>query len=56
MSVFSWKLIGKGEHPQALYDLEDDLSEKNNLIRQKPEMADELLALHRKWIAEVGDQ
>lgn len=52
----SWKLIGKGERPQALYHLEDDLSEKNNIIKQKPEMADELFALHRKWIAEVGDQ
>lgn len=50
----SWKLIGTGDRPQSLYQLEDDLSEKNNLIKQKPEMANELLELHRKWIAEVG--
>jgi arylsulfatase A len=52
----SWKLIGNGERAQALFDLEADLSEKNNLIKQKPEMADELFALHRKWIAEAGDK
>jgi arylsulfatase A-like enzyme len=51
-----WKLTGKGDHPEALFQLDDDLSEKNNLIKQQPEMADELFALHRKWIAEVGDK
>jgi arylsulfatase A-like enzyme len=50
----SWKLIGTGDRPQSLYQLEDDLSEKNNLVKQKPEMANELLELHRKWVAEVG--
>ncbi len=52
----SWKLIGMGDNPQSLYHLEDDLSEKNQLIKNKPEMADELHALHRIWIAEVGDK
>jgi arylsulfatase A-like enzyme len=52
----SWKLIGKGDRAEALYDLHEDLSEKNNLIKQNPQTVDELLALHRKWIAEVGSK
>jgi hypothetical protein len=52
----SWKLIGKGEAPLTLVNLENDLPEKNNLMKEKAELADELLKLHRKWVAEVGDQ
>jgi arylsulfatase A-like enzyme len=52
----SWKLMGNGARPQALFHLEDDLSEKNNLIKQRPELADGLFELHRKWIVETGDK
>jgi arylsulfatase A-like enzyme len=51
-----WKLIGKGVEALTLVNLENDLAEKNNLIKAKPELADELMKLHRQWIAEVGNR
>ena len=39
--------LGNNPLPQ-LYDLQNDLSEKNNLATQKPEMANELASLLRK--------
>jgi arylsulfatase A-like enzyme len=52
----SWKLGGQGGKPLTLVNLEDDLEEKSNLINRQPARADELLARHRTWIAEVGDK
>ncbi len=39
-----------------LYDLENDVSEKNNVIDQNPEVAARLLALAEKMRDELGDQ
>jgi len=44
------------ENSQTLVNLEKDLAEKSNLIKEKPELADELRKLHRQGIAEVGDK
>lgn len=52
----SWKLIGKGDEAQTLVNLADDLSEKTNLINEKPDLTDELFKLHQQWIAEVGNK
>jgi arylsulfatase A-like enzyme len=52
----AWKLIGKRDKALTLVNLEKDLGEKNNLINERPQLADELLKLHRDWIAEVGDK
>jgi arylsulfatase A-like enzyme len=52
----AWKLIGKRDKALTLVNLDKDLGEKNNLINEKPQLADELLKLHRDWIAEVGDK
>lgn len=39
-----WKLIGKGEEPAELYDLVEDLEEKNNRLSQHPEVVKDLVA------------
>jgi arylsulfatase A-like enzyme len=52
----AWKLIGKHDKALTLVNLEKDLGEKNNLINERPQLADEMLKLHRDWIAEVGHQ
>lgn len=49
----AWKLVGQGENAQKLFNLDNDLSEKNNLMQQNPEVADELIKLHRSWTADV---
>jgi hypothetical protein len=51
-----WKLIGKGGDVQTLVNLDKDLAEKNNLIKERPDLADELMKLHRQWMAEVGSK
>lgn len=51
-----WKLIGKGNDPLTLVNLENDLQEKDNLLKQEPERVDELMRLHRAWIGSVGSK
>jgi hypothetical protein len=54
-----WKLIRifhggeKGAHRHLLYNLRDDLSEKNNLAAQKPELVSELDALIARFLADT---
>jgi arylsulfatase A len=52
----TWKLIGKSDQPLSLVNLETDLKEENNLIKDQPKLAAELMKLHRQWIAEVGNR
>ena len=44
-----WKLIGKGEEPVELYDLVEDLEEKNNRMSQHPEVVKDLVARRKAW-------
>ena len=52
----AWKLIGKGERPLTLVNLEADFEEANSLIKEQPVLVGELMGLHRQWIAEVGNR
>ena len=52
----TWKLIGKSDPPLSLVNLEADIEEKQNLIKEKPELVGELMKLHLQWIAEVGNR
>jgi arylsulfatase A-like enzyme len=49
-----WKLMGKGGKATFLANLEDDPAEKSNRLGEQAAIADKLLALHRRWIGEVG--
>ena len=50
-----WKLIEFYEYDQVeLYNLEDDLSEQNDLSQKMPQKREELQALLRKWQKQVG--
>ena len=52
----AWKLIGNDDQALTLVNLAEDISENHNLIKEKPELAEELFYLYRQWIAEVGDK
>ena len=52
----SWKLMGRGNKPSTLVNLENDISEKNNLLAAEPTRATELMAIHKRWIELFGDQ
>ncbi len=51
-----WKLIGESDRPVSLVNLASDIGEKTNLIQEQPELVNELMKLHRLWVAEVGNQ
>ncbi len=62
-----WKLIGNVNEPMGkeksvklpelyLVNLDDDISERNNLVDSKPEIVNELLKLHSDWIASVREE
>jgi arylsulfatase A-like enzyme len=50
-----WKLAGRGDKATTLVNLEADLGENQNRLKEKPELADALMKLRRQWLAEVGD-
>jgi arylsulfatase A-like enzyme len=51
-----WKLLGQGNSPQALVNLDSDLNENDNLIKNQPVLVDELLKKHQQWIGSVGNR
>jgi arylsulfatase A len=52
----AWKLTGKGDRALNLVDLEKDLGERDNLIKEQAALAEELLDLHRKWAGSVDSR
>jgi len=36
--------------------LEKDIEEKDNQLKEQPELVDELLKLHLRWIESVGNK
>lgn len=51
-----WKLIQEGGKPAVLVNLDQDVEERNNRLREQPALAAELTTLHRQWLAAVGDR
>ena len=48
-----WKLIYVQDYGYALYNLEEDLSESNNLIKLEKKRSDQMIAQLNKWKAEL---
>jgi len=48
-----WKLMGKGAEGNFLGNLSDPKPEKTNYIKEKPELAEHLQALHDEWVKDV---
>ena len=51
-----WKLSGSGGKSLTLVNLEKDIGEKHNRMKEEPERAEELMKLHREWIGSVGER
>lgn len=62
-----WKLIGNVEEPSSgaakidleklfLVNLDNDISEKNNLAESNPKKLNELLQLHKSWIKAIRSE
>ena len=48
-----WKLIYVQDYGYALYNLEEDLSESNNLIKSEKERSDQMITQLNDWKAEL---
>jgi arylsulfatase A-like enzyme len=51
-----WKLLYNREGSLELYDLEADISEKNNLVKQRPEIAKRLQQAYTDWKNQMAPQ
>jgi arylsulfatase len=49
-----WKLVALHKNEWELYNLRTDPLEKNNLIKQEPEIASDLLSEYERWSREHG--
>jgi arylsulfatase A-like enzyme len=49
-----WKLIRNNDTPCALYDLEVDMGEKQNLMTAQPERVHELETIYQKMNSEMA--
>lgn len=51
-----WKLLFNRESSLELYDLESDISEKNNLVKQRPEIVQRLQKTYTDWKKQMAPQ
>jgi arylsulfatase A-like enzyme len=51
-----WKLLFNRQGSLELYDLEADISEKNNLAKQRPEIVQHLQQIHTNWKNQMAPQ
>ena len=52
----SWKLMGNRATAMVLVRLDMSLRESGNSLEANPAIVDQLLKLHLKWLAEVGEK
>ncbi len=48
-----WKLVKSGKNP-CLFDLSKDISETNNLAKEKPDLLEILNGALQKWLNEMA--
>ena len=49
----SMKLLGRDDKGRSLHNLQDPQPEKKNYLKEKPELAAHLPALHNGWAKDV---
>lgn len=49
-----WKLVWRGQAPPMLFNLDEDLEEKNDLAAQKPELVRRLKDAYEQWERDVS--
>ena len=50
-----WKLVMKGNKDLELYNLKDDLGEKNDLAQQQPERVKTMREAHEAWLKQMRE-
>ncbi len=52
----SWKLLGSGNQPKQLVNLDDEQPERKNYLKEKPKLAERLHQAHNSWLIDVTPQ
>jgi arylsulfatase A-like enzyme len=50
----SWKLVHNEEGKIMLFNLDDDIGEKNNLVKEKPDLVEQLAAAYKEWEKDIA--
>jgi arylsulfatase A-like enzyme len=48
-----WKLVGGDEGQMMLFNLDNDISEQNDLAKHRPELVEELLSAYKDWEKDI---
>ncbi|MEJ2701317.1 MAG: sulfatase-like hydrolase/transferase, partial [Sedimentisphaerales bacterium] len=49
-----WKLVGGEEGGMMLFDLDDDIAERKNLAKERPDLVERLLSSYREWEKDIA--
>ena len=49
-----WKLIGSNNGEMRLFNLDDDIGEQKDIVKEKPELIEELLTIYKEWEKDVA--
>jgi predicted 2-oxoglutarate/Fe(II)-dependent dioxygenase YbiX len=49
-----WKLVADRKDRMMLFNLEEDIGEKRDLAKEKPEIVEKLLAAYKNWEKDVS--
>jgi arylsulfatase A-like enzyme len=48
-----WKLVGSARRKMMLFNLEEDIGEQNDLVKERAGLVEELLAIYKEWERDV---
>ncbi|MDT8303817.1 MAG: sulfatase-like hydrolase/transferase [Sedimentisphaerales bacterium] len=48
-----WKLVGSAKSEMMLFNLDDDIEEQKDLIKERPDLVEELLAIYTEWEKDI---
>lgn len=50
-----WKLVCGEEGRMMLFNLDDDIAEQKNLVKERPDLVEQLLAAYKHWEGVVAE-
>jgi arylsulfatase A-like enzyme len=49
-----WKLVGSGKGEMMLFNLDDDIEEQKDLVKERPNIVEELLVIFTEWEKDIA--
>jgi len=51
-----WKLVGSDKGEIMLFNLDDDIGEQKDLVKERPDLVEELLVIYKEWEKDVAGE